>query len=382
MHNQKIQARLSWWEYEHFLKGVDYTIVGAGIVGLSTAIELKTASPEAKVLIIDKKRAPLGASTKNAGFACFGSISEIDDDYDSYGEEICSKLIKMRWEGLSLMKSRISANEMDYRSTPGAEIFANKEESELYQEKLSWANELVAGIVGDEQCYYKQEGRFGTEIVNKLEGSLNPQKMMAKLELIARNKGVMFLCGVHVDQIEIDKKLIKTDIGEIPYNKLILCTNGFSQKLLPQIDIEPARNQVFVTNKIPGFDLKHCYHMNKGYVYFRSYNERLLIGGGRDMDRKGETTDELGTTNLILSYLKDIVHKHIFPDQSYHIEHAWSGILGVGQTKMPMVEMLDEDVLVAIRMGGMGVAVGSFIGRVAASMILSLDNRAHRLYVS
>ena len=60
---------LSWWEYEHFLKDTDHTIIGCGIVGLSTAIELKLAEPNCKVLVIDKKNSPLGASTKNAGFA-------------------------------------------------------------------------------------------------------------------------------------------------------------------------------------------------------------------------------------------------------------------------------------------------------------------------
>ncbi len=380
--NRNIKDELSWWEYEHYLKGIDYTIVGSGIVGLSVAIELNTMDPSCKILIVDKKRLPIGASTKNAGFACFGSISEILDDYDSYGTRICKKLIRMRWEGLSIMKSRIPAQDMLYNGNPGAEIFKSNDEYDYYMSQLSFANSLVSSIVKNEQCFYAQQGQFGNEIINKLEGSLNPQMMMKELELIARNRGILFMSGIEVNDINYDEKFLNTNLGCMNYNKLIICTNGFSRPLIPNRDIKPARNQVFITNKIPGFKLDFCYHMNKGYVYFREYNGRLLIGGGRDLDKEGETTDELGTTELITSYLKEIVQKYILPNQTYTIEHSWSGILGVGETKIPMVEMIDKDVLVAIRMGGMGIAIGSFIGKVATDMLLSNDNRALRLYVS
>jgi hypothetical protein len=42
---------------------------------------------------------PHGASTKNAGFACFGSISEIIDDLKSHSEG-GFQLVTKRWEGL------------------------------------------------------------------------------------------------------------------------------------------------------------------------------------------------------------------------------------------------------------------------------------------
>ena len=58
-------------------------------MGISTAIEIKRYNPQAKILVLDKKALPIGASTKNAGFACFGSISEIYEDVTLYGEDIC-----------------------------------------------------------------------------------------------------------------------------------------------------------------------------------------------------------------------------------------------------------------------------------------------------
>ena len=122
--------------------------------------------------------------------------------------------------------------------------------------------------------------------------------------------------------------------------------------------------------------------MNKGFVYFREIEGRLLLGGGRDLDKEGETTDQLGSTELIENYLKDLMDNHILKGKAYSISHRWSGILGVGASKMPIVERINAHVLVAVRMGGMGVAIGSFIGEVAAAMLFENDNSAHRLFVT
>jgi hypothetical protein len=37
--------------------------------------------------------------------------------------------------------------------------------------------------------------------------------------------------------------------------------------------------------------------------------------------------------------------------------------MGIGDTKAPIVEKLDERIAVGVRMGGMGVAIGSLIGK-------------------
>ena len=131
-----------------------------------------------------------------------------------------------------------------------------------------------------------------------------------------------------------------------------------------------------------GFRLDNCYHMNKGFVYFREYDGRLLIGGGRHLDKVGETTEALETTAFIISYLSDLIRNSILPGINFEIEHSWSGILGVGDSKLPIVKKIDENVTIAVRMGGMGVAVGSYIGKVTASMILSNNNSERELYVS
>ena len=78
---------LSYWEIKNWLTNIDFTIVGSGIVGLNCALQLKQRYPTSKILILEKGILPQGASTKNAGFACFGSLSEIIDDLKHHSKE-------------------------------------------------------------------------------------------------------------------------------------------------------------------------------------------------------------------------------------------------------------------------------------------------------
>jgi hypothetical protein len=68
---------------------------------------------------------PHGASTKNAGFACFGSISEIIDDLKSHSEEEVYQLVTKRLEGLRLLRS-LGDEAIDFKPYGGYELFLKK----------------------------------------------------------------------------------------------------------------------------------------------------------------------------------------------------------------------------------------------------------------
>ncbi len=78
---------LSYWERKTYFEEVDFLIIGAGIVGYSAALELREKYPHAKILILERGFLPSGASTKNAGFACFGSATELLDDLTRMDED-------------------------------------------------------------------------------------------------------------------------------------------------------------------------------------------------------------------------------------------------------------------------------------------------------
>ena len=58
--------------------------------------------------------------------------------------------------------------------------------------------------------------------------------------------------------------------------------------------MQPARAQVLITKPIKNLQIKGTFHLDKGYYYFRNIDNRILFGGGRNLDFKTEETSEFG----------------------------------------------------------------------------------------
>ena len=57
------------------------------------------------------------------------------------------------------------------------------------------------------------------------------------------------------------------------------------------------------------------------------------------------------------------------PNQSFEIDSTWAGIMGTGKTKSPIIEKIDENVYIGVRLGGMGVAIGTLVGKEISEII-------------
>ena len=366
----------SFWEKSYAASAADITIVGSGIVGVSTAISIKSMRPDLKVKVIDRAPVSYGASTKNAGFACFGSVSELLDDIKAIGEDACAEIVNMRWQGLQLLRRRVSDDRMKYKSCGGIEVFSGDGASLAYScfDRMSYCNNFIKHTTGLADCYAviknsSYSGFHHEMIFNQYEGSLHPVLMMHHLINMAKGLEVQFVNGVSVLDIDFENKQLHCE-GDlaIPYNKLCVCTNGFTKNLFKDIEVVPARNQVVMTRPIQDLKLEGCYHFDRGYFYFRNFENRILLGGARNVDFQNEFTDEPGITEPVQHALKMFLDK-IHPGASQMIEHRWSGTLGVGFSKVPICRWQDDHIIIGVRLGGMGVAIGSWLGEKLAGMI-------------
>lgn len=94
-----------------------------------------------------------------------------------------------------------------------------------------------------------------------------------------------------------------------------------------------------------------------------------MFGGGRNLDFKSEETTSFEQTDLIQSALDNILKATILPKTPFEIDYRWSGIMGVGNQKKAIVKPLSNNVFCGVRLGGMGVAIGSTIGYELAQLI-------------
>ena len=365
---------LSYWEEKHYFEDNDLVVIGAGIVGLSTAIAAKTLRPDLKVLVLERSIVPSGASTKNAGFACFGSVTELISDSVNMKYEDQIALLKMRWDGLKLLQSNVTPEDMSYRSRGGVEVLELDDVSQITAlDNINKYNEMVSDAIGLKDCFsivdqHLSDSFHSKAIYNQYEGELNPMHMMSSLQRKASKLGVNILYGIDVQSVY--SGVVNLVTKEIESPKIAVCTNGLSRALLPQLALQAVRNQVFVTELLVNNPLQSCYHFDKGYVYFREIDNRILIGGARNLYSEQENTDQFGQTNNLKAYLKSFVEERI-TKRTIQFEYEWSGILGVGETKEPIIEEVAKGLYVGVRLGGMGVAIGSGVGHSLAEMVLS-----------
>ncbi len=375
--------KLSYWERTSFFEDPDVVIVGAGIVGLYAALQVKEQSPNKKVLVIERDVMPGGASTKNAGFACFGSLSELIEQVKSSSETEFLELIKKRVSGINKLRSTLGDQNLMFENFGGYEIF--KESDNLIWEEcssqLSQMNELINEAVSANndvfQIVDERRNSLGLKNVSHLlfnpyESQIHSGKMMQTLIKLCRAKGIEILFGLEVKNINAQNDSVELE-GEnfkIISNQCIVCTNAFTNTLLPNTALLPGRGQVFITKPIANLKLKGCFHYDKGYYYFRNVEDRILIGGGRNLNFKSEETTEFGLSDEIQNALEQLLNEVISFDQAFEIDMRWSGIMAFGPELKPIIKKVQPNLYMAVRCNGMGVAMGSIIGEEVAKMLL------------
>lgn len=372
---------VSYWEKSSFFNQQDLIIAGSGIVGLNAALFYKQKFPKRKVLVIDRGIIPEGASTKNAGFACIGSAGELCSDLKKYSENTVFSLVERRKKGLDLLRNSLGEKRICYEHLGGYELFESDEKYIEINGQIEYLNKNLSKITGIESTYTKADEhieKFGLKgvkhlIKNNCEGQIDSGKMMRALLVKAQSEGVQILSGAAINQIIQNSSLtgviLKNGV-KIHAGKVLVCTNGFAKELLPELDLEPARAQVVVTSPITNLKIEGSFHFDEGFYYFRNIDNRILLGGGRNLDFKGERTTQFGNTPIIIDRLKKMLDEMILPNQGYAIDHVWSGIMAFGENKSPIVKQVSENIFCAVRLGGMGVAIGSLVGKEVVDLML------------
>lgn len=373
---------LSYWERESFLS-YDHIVIGGGIVGMSTALSLRQRYPAASILILERGLLPTGASTRNAGFACIGSLTEILDDLRTMTAAQVVDLVAMRRSGLRRLRDRLGDEAIGYAENGSYELITEREVAAL--DHLYHINDLLRPLLGSD-AFSRCDDRisqfgFGPSvrhlISNDHEGQLDTGRAMRALIAKCLQSGIEIKTGANVTAIEEEPhyaavQVAHSHIGEhitFRARKVAICTNAFTDKLLPGLDIQPGRGQVLITKPIPGIRIKGVFHFAQGYYYFREVDGRILFGGGRHLDFDGERTDTFAHTDLILSDLRSKLAGIILPHTDFEIDYTWSGIMAFGSDKVPLIQQHSPHVYLGVRMGGMGVAIGSEVGERLASLM-------------
>jgi glycine/D-amino acid oxidase-like deaminating enzyme len=373
---------LSVWESESFFAPKDFIVIGSGFTGLWSAYYLKKRFPHKSVVILERGIIPSGASSRNAGFACFGSFTELESDTNQHGEDDMLELVEMRYKGLEKIRKKFSADQIGYENLGGYELISPVQlpDVNVLRTRIDNINNKLKKITGKQKTFQLNDSKiksfgFGGShhlIENKLESQLHSGKLLEALVQLVHSEGVSILTQVDVkkmqvlpDRVEIESNLPLTMYAE----QVLVCTNAFAKTLLPDLDISPARGQILLTEPIDRLKIKGTFHYDEGFYYFRNLDNRLLLGGARNKFLTEEETFSAGTSEHVQDELERFLQEIVLPDILYKINMRWSGTMAIGKEKKPIVQKINERLFCAVRMSGMGVALAPQVGKRVADMM-------------
>lgn len=375
--------QVSIWEKETFFAHQDVVIIGSGFVGLWSAFYLKKKNPKLKITVVERGVIPSGASTRNAGFATFGSLSELVWDAQTMGTDKMLEVTEMRFKGLQRIQKYFGKKEIDFDLFGGYELYEeNIVSTEKLKENIAYANTLLKPITSAKKTYRLadekiSEAGFGKTkhlVETKLEGYLHAGKLLQALLQKVQGMGVTVMTGIEITNINNTDKIIELATNQLfnfSTDQLLVCTNAFTKTLLPELDIVPARGQVLLTSPIKNLPFKGAFHSDEGFYYFRNLDNRVLLGGARNKAFADEATTDFQTTDFIQRELEKYLAEVILPhfQNLYAIEQRWSGIMAFGSEKMPIVKQVSDNIFCAVRMSGVGVALSPVVAQQVAGMM-------------
>ncbi|MCY2687963.1 L-2-hydroxyglutarate oxidase [Salinimicrobium sp. TH3] len=164
----------------------DFLIIGAGVIGLTTAYELKKTQPECTIAIIEKEPdVARHASGRNSGVLHAGFYYTSD-----------SLKAKFTKDGNRLMKEFCRENEIYINECKKVVVATNEEElKSLYElEKRGKQNNVDVRLIDEEELYQIEPNSktFKKALFSPTTASVNPVEVCQKLKQILVQKGIEF----------------------------------------------------------------------------------------------------------------------------------------------------------------------------------------------
>jgi glycine/D-amino acid oxidase-like deaminating enzyme len=351
-------------------RDVDVAIVGSGYTGLCAARVLRKSG--ASVVIFDRNTVGWGASSRNGGMATPGLKQDITKIYKKYGREKGQEFWKASIAAIDLIENIVTEENIDCDwSRVGHVALANKQSQ--FDGLEDYADWIYKEFGHKKNIITREE--LGTEIgtdiyfgglADEKSGGIHPAKYVYGLARAVGNQGTSILENTSVNKIERNEKNFRviTSAGDLTAKQVIIATNGYTDKLVPQLKrkIIPVGSYIIATEPLAKelqdklSPKKRMFYDLKWFInYYRlTPDGRMLWGGRNDLSIDLDLEE---SARLLSHQLTEV-----FPElQDVPITHTWSGRLGVTFDLMPHIGEIDG-IYYANGYSGHGLSIATYLG--------------------
>lgn len=359
----------------------DVAILGAGLAGLSAALELASAGLE--VVVLEARRVGWGASGRNGGQVIFGYGCDQAKIAAMVGREASKALFDWSVEGVGLVKRRIADHGIDAHWRDGHAHVAIKPRH--VGELKAWQADL-ADTYGypvewwdrDQLQAQLPSPRYIGALYDPRSGHLHPLNYTLGIARAAEAAGAVIHEGSEVKALRRGPRpALVTATGTVEADFVVLAGNALAHRIAPELDdkIMPVGTYVGATEPLGEARARDLIRngmavadINWALDYFRlSADHRLLFGG-----RASYST--LPPPNLPGVMTRRMTR--VFPQlRGVAFEQVWGGLIDISLNRAPHWGRLGDNVYFAQGFSGHGVAATGLAGRVIAEAIRGQASR-------
>lgn len=358
----------------------EVVIIGAGISGISAAIECEARGVRA--VIVEQDFPGARASGRNAGFLMRGAAENYALSCDQHGRDRTRFMWQWTERNLLALRALGVGTLPGFRDRASCLIALGEPEAGELERSVQlmredgFAVDLVRPGHGSPDDAVWRSGRPVLGLVNPDDAVCSPIELIGYLRAGLRHTPELQSSRVYAIEPSNGGVVVRARGHEVHAARALVCTNAYARELLPELEgvVVPNRGQMFAMRpEDPGHaDLAFAYYLNHGYEYIRpGPDQTVVIGGSRTHREAEERTDAEGLNPAVQARLEQWA-REIITDR-YQVIARWSGIMGFSPDGMPIVRSCagtDGRVWFCGGLTGHGMSMGHVTARHAVGAML------------
>ena len=357
---------------------VDICVIGGGLTGISSAINLSKKGYS--VILCEARKIGWGASGRNGGQLGIGMRKDQFTIEKKLGLKHAKELWSLGLEAVEDVKNLIKENEIDCHLVNGVMSTACFEKD---IDEYKFEIEHMAKNYDFEGYQFFNKEKIREEINSKMylagllnSGSyhLNPLKLTLGLAKVAQKNKVKIFENTPIEKIreEGDRVQVMSKKGLIRANHVVVACNGYLDSILgsKKNKFMPINNYVVATEPLGEKRAREIIKNNYAVCdtrfiidYYRfSEDWRMIFGGG-----------ETFTSNFVKNATSFVSKRMIkvFPQlQNVKIDYSWGGTLAITVNRLPHFgTLMNNKVSYAFGYSGHGLALSVLAGKLIGENI-------------
>ncbi|MFC3073752.1 NAD(P)/FAD-dependent oxidoreductase [Shinella pollutisoli] len=364
----------------------DVAVVGGGLAGLTTALELARAGRS--VTVLEAESVGFGASGRNGGFVSPGYATGGEEIARVAGAETARRLHMLSVEGMDFVRETIRAlgiEEADpkaglmsvLRYDDGASLRAYAEETRrLYGYALEYMDRDAVRAVLKSERYFQA-------LRNPAAFHMHPLNYLRGLAREIERLGGRICEGSAATGADLSgpEKRVTTAGGQVRARDVVFTTGGYTGGLNARLKraFLPIATYVMVSEEAPELIASAIATADAIGDNRRAGDYYRVVDGGRRLLWGGRITTRAASTGALVRELRAEMVGTYPQLAGLKTELAWSGLMSYARHLMPQIGRMSPGVWYCTAFGGHGLNTTAIGGRVIAEGILGTSDR-YRLY--